>query len=64
MGTFGLGFAHRLKRRFIVTDEELNFVALLCVKCHESIEYSGHANMFAAITQIVKDREMRIAQGE
>lgn len=57
-GTFALGFAHRLKRRFIVTDEEKRAVALLCQPCHERIEHSGHAEMFAAITELIERRSM------
>jgi hypothetical protein len=55
-----LSFAHRLKRRFITTQRELEKVALLCVPCHEKIEFSGHENMFAEITRIIESRECRI----
>lgn len=51
-----LGFAHRYKRRFITTAEELATVALLCVKCHETIEFSGHENMKNAIDAIIENR--------
>jgi hypothetical protein len=56
-GTFALSFAHRLKRRFITTEEELMAVALLCQKHHEEIEFSGHENMYQAITKIIEQRE-------
>lgn len=54
---YNLSFAHRLKRRFITTEQELNYVALLCVSpCHTEIEHSGHEQMYQAITQIVENR--------
>lgn len=55
-GTFGLGFAHRMKRRFITDDDELRMVCLLCTSCHEKIEFSGHEAMFEAITAIITSR--------
>lgn len=55
-GTFALGFAHRYKRRFISTVEELEKTALLCVKCHEEAEHSGHENMYERITSIIDNR--------
>jgi hypothetical protein len=53
---FPLGFAHRLKRRFIKTDDELLTVALLCNPCHERIEFSGHDNMYQRISEIIEQR--------
>ena len=55
-GVFGLSFAHSKKRRFIQTDEDWNEVALLCQKCHERIEFSGHEEMYKSITDIIKWR--------
>lgn len=55
-GTFALGFAHRLKRRFITTEAEMFTVALLCQMCHEKIEHSGHDAMYAEITRIIENR--------
>lgn len=55
-GNFALSFAHRVKRRFITTAEELMTVALLCQKCHEQIEFSGHENMRIAIDAIIEKR--------
>lgn len=57
-----LSFAHSKKRRFIHTNEELFDVALLCIPCHEKIEYSGHAEMYAKIQEIKSKRiaEIRI----
>ena len=54
---YPLGFAHRYKRRFITTAEEMKTVALLCNPCHERIEFSGHENMYAAITEIIESRQ-------
>jgi hypothetical protein len=54
--TFNLSFAHRKKRRFITTEDELKCVALLCQICHEFIEYSGHDRMFETITRIIENR--------
>lgn len=55
-GSFALGFAHRLKRRHIVTDAEKRAVALLCTKCHEDLEYGGSIRMFNTITKIIENR--------
>lgn len=55
-GIFGLSFAHSKKRRFIQTDEDWMEVALLCQKCHERVEHSGHEEMYKAITDIIKRR--------
>jgi hypothetical protein len=51
-----LSFAHRLKRRFILTKEELETVALLCTPCHTKIEHSGHDEMYQAVTKIIENR--------
>jgi hypothetical protein len=56
---FPLGFAHRLKRRLITTDDELMTVALLCNPCHERIEFSGHEQMFRRINEIIEQRAAR-----
>ncbi|MBX3288328.1 MAG: hypothetical protein KF855_03190 [Acidobacteria bacterium] len=57
-GAFALGFAHRYKRRFITTMEELETVALLCVGCHEQVEHSGRENMYERITEIIERRSV------
>ncbi len=62
-GTFALSFAHRYKRRFILTDDELMTVALLCQQCHERIEHSGHENMYRRITEIIEQREGTAVSG-
>jgi hypothetical protein len=61
---FALGFAHRLKRRFLHTDSEKRFVVLLCQDCHTRIEYSGSIEMFTAITEIAESRAERINRAE
>jgi hypothetical protein len=58
-GSFGLAFAHSKKRRFIVNDEDLEEVALLCQPCHEKIEFSGHEQMYQAILNIINQRTDR-----
>jgi uncharacterized protein with PIN domain len=57
---YPLGFAHRYKRRFITTAEELNIVALLCQMCHEKIEFSGHEKMKNAIDTLIANREINV----
>ena len=53
-----LSFAHRLKRRFITTDEELEIVALLCMDnpdgkgCHNKLEHGPKDVMFSTITEL------------
>lgn len=59
---FPLGFAHRLKRRFITDEAELMTVALLCNPCHERIEHSGHENMYEAVSRIIDTRSKRIGE--
>lgn len=58
-GTFALGFAHRLKRRFINCEVELQICALLCSKCHETIEHSGHDAMFKEVTLLIANRQTK-----
>jgi putative intracellular protease/amidase len=57
--SFALSFAHRLKRRFITTMDELATAALLCQQHHTQIEHSGHERMFETITQIISSRDAR-----
>ena len=68
VGTFGLAFAHSLKRGKIPKDEPLRTeklmeVARLCIYCHNVIEYlpevdgkSGHVRMEEIILNIIKNR--------
>lgn len=52
-GTFGLSFAHRSKRRFITTKEELEVAALLCQLCHTDLdEKAGHEEMYKVVTEL------------
>jgi hypothetical protein len=53
-----LSFAHRMKRRFIKTQEELETVCLLCQNCHDRIEYDP--NMYEIITGVIARRKMKI----
>jgi hypothetical protein len=59
-------FAHRLKRRYITTREELETVAVLCMDgpygkgCHTKLEHSPKEVMYDTITQIIESRECRI----
>jgi hypothetical protein len=59
-GTFGLSFAHRLKRRFITTPEELLTVALLCQTHHNELEVLPHSEMYERITAIINSRTQPI----
>lgn len=53
-----LSFAHRLKRRYVTTQEELEIVALLCMDnpdakgCHNLLEHGDKEVMFATITEL------------
>jgi 4-hydroxy-3-methylbut-2-en-1-yl diphosphate synthase IspG/GcpE len=58
-----LSFAHRLKRRFITTQEELEVVALLCMDnpngkgCHNKLEHGPKEVMYEVITKLYEQRE-------
>jgi hypothetical protein len=58
--SFGLTFAHRLKRRFITTPEELYLVALLCLPCHQAVEVLPHEEMYRVITELIENRNVQI----
>lgn len=53
---FALSFAHRIKRRFITTEQELKIVALACLNCHNIIEAQGHEKMARAVDQAIANR--------
>lgn len=55
-----LSFAHSKKRRFIQSDEDLFDVALLCIPCHEKIEYRGHEYMYNEVRRICDSRITQI----
>jgi hypothetical protein len=55
-GNFALGLAHSKKRREIKNDNEFREVALLCVKCHEHLEYGDKDIMEETIKEIIKNR--------
>jgi len=59
--TYGLSFAHRVKRRFITDDVEMFKVALICVKDHEAIERLPHDEMFYRINEIIENRDSKAA---
>lgn len=52
-----LGFAHRYKRRFITTEEELHVVILACSRCHDVIELQGHAMMKKIVDSVIAKRD-------
>lgn len=62
-----LSFAHRLKRRYVTTDEELCTVALLCMDfmgrkgCHNKLEHGPKDVMFDTITKLIENRNEQIA---
>jgi hypothetical protein len=56
-----LGFMHRLKRRNITTQQELETVALGCWNCHSILERMPERRMFDVITQIIADRPRPVA---
>ena len=62
--TFALSFAHRVKRRFITTEDEMRVCALLCQECHNWTEYGTkdepgtHERMKRIIDEIIERREL------
>lgn len=62
--SFNLRFCHRMKRRFINDEQELRYVALLCERCDYNTEFSGHENLYKAITAIVERRTGYDALGD
>jgi hypothetical protein len=57
-GSAFLGLAHRLKRRYITTCDELSTVGNLCVLCHEKLEYGQKERMFRVITELREKNEV------
>jgi 5-methylcytosine-specific restriction endonuclease McrA len=51
-----LSFAHRVKRRFINTEEELRNVILVCIPCHNVMELQGHAKMARIFDSVIAKR--------
>lgn len=49
----GLTFCHRVKRRFITTENELRVVCLGCMNCHRIIEDMDHAAMRNAVESAI-----------
>lgn len=62
--TFNLSFMHRLKRRKITTEEELAYVALACIPCHQQIEVLPAEEMFSRVTNLVERRNGTIEQNK
>jgi hypothetical protein len=57
---FGRGFAHRFKRRFITTLQELKTVVLLCNEpCHNRVERMSHKDMKEFLDKLIAGREAR-----
>ena len=52
-----LSFAHRMKRRYITTEQELRVVILACVPCHSTIELQSHATMKNIVDNVIASRE-------
>lgn len=57
---FALGFAHRLPRRDIATPEELERVALLCQRCHATVDLGSRDDTTARIDEIIARREVAV----
>lgn len=55
----GLGFAHRLKRRNITTQDELERVALLCNSCHDKLEEGPEQRMADCIDVLIERRPVQ-----
>jgi hypothetical protein len=51
-----LSFMHRVKRRFVTTDEEMRTVILSCVPCHTVYELGGHERMREAVDAAIAGR--------
>lgn len=52
----GLTFAHRVKRRFITTPEELRTVCVACLSCHQTIEKMSHDAMKLHVMAAIEGR--------
>jgi hypothetical protein len=58
LGSFTLGLAHSLRRRFINTKEQLYETILACQKCHEYIDYKlSKDECESLIKSIIDDRK-------
>jgi hypothetical protein len=51
-----LSFCHRMKRRKILDDTELMFVALGCTPCHDILERKSPQEMYDEITRIREEK--------
>jgi hypothetical protein len=57
-----LSFAHSKNRRHILTQKELEEVALLCLDCHYGIEGMTTESMRAVIRRIIRERKKRCSE--
>ncbi len=51
-----LSFCHRMKRRRITTQEELEFCILACTPCHDGVEKLPADEMYRVVTELVEKR--------
>lgn len=56
-GRSGLTWAHALKSRFLVTDEDWQRAARACISCHNRIEAMSHAEMARHVDEAIARRE-------
>ncbi len=52
---FGLGFAHRKRRRYC-DEAELHICALACSTCHDDIDGHGPDHMYETVNNIIYNR--------
>jgi hypothetical protein len=53
-----LSFAHSKKRRYIVSQEELEEVCLSCTHCHQKIEF--RPDMYETVRRVIASRRVKI----
>lgn len=61
MGNAFLTFAHSKKRRFVITKDDREEVALACQNCHNVIEHKSHVVMQGIVTLIILGRDTPVA---
>jgi hypothetical protein len=57
-----LSFAHSKNRRHILTQKELEEVALLCIPCHEAVEGFTAESMRAVVRRTIRERKKRCSE--
>lgn len=55
-----LGFAHSLRRRHIVTQEQMEEVVLACVYCHKIADSHGGQYCFETVRRVISERAYTI----